>query len=723
MEEHHVYHHHHYHYHYHYTYPFPAGPPPNFPPSNEPPNQEAAGHDNEEPWIEDDDDDDDEEHTESGDAEDQHNLENGPPNPVQEETRFTVHERSGFVVFDDSFGILNLDTLSPEAHARFTNTQSSNDNHEEGPPRKRARACNRPEQPSAQIESHPRQSGNITIIDKARIISTDGSFRVVNCDPAGPQVNIRWRVPGQRNIWLFRFHTSSPERSLNEVLELLQAEAPDDMTFSNTFAAREDEETVSLIIGSRGKHDHNRFERDSWGSRSWKVEEMWIGLRKKAGWNGMSMNASMEIHHHLHEHRHDADQPDTPTIRGRPRHSDDDTPEVDDEPRTEETVVNIVDELPRSGLVIFDDCVSLVHVNTLPERALNRWREEEQRHQQNPQETQPQRSHIPPSIYDGSAPVLSSRNLTQVSRACIIASNGFYVVNCDTAGPQVNICWRVPGPRNIWLARLAASPDGSDTGNSPSIIPGMTLSAYMRIFNIKNPYLATMDPMHRDRYRVTETQPHGKGEKMRTQASGIASDAQHQPQAPSKDDKPPSKASQGDDVENDDDHGDENHDDDDDPNLPYFRPIVQNYNLLRILPTVAISSDPTLLIQNPRADGPQSDICARVPGSFNHWAASVSCYDSFDDLWDLIVMHSGVDSPEVHFHLANFGASYTYSKGSVAQELVLDEPASIIAWTNDPDPDVDFSQLTMVGTTEVSTTPLLPYLQHVLGKKGSKWLV
>ncbi|KAG5753227.1 hypothetical protein H9Q72_013496 [Fusarium xylarioides] len=188
----------------------------------------------------------------------------------------------------------------------------------------------------------------------------------------------------------------------------------------------------------------------------------------------------MARHHHLHEHQHDADQPDTPTMRGRPRHSEDDTPETEDEPRTEETVVNIVDELPRSGLVIFDDCVSLVRVNDLSERALNRWREEEQQRQQNPQDNQPQRSQIPPAIYDGSAPILSSRNLTQVSRACIIASNGFYVVNCDTSGPQVNICWRVPGPRNIWLARLAASPDGSDTDRTPSITPGMTLSCFRR---------------------------------------------------------------------------------------------------------------------------------------------------------------------------------------------------------------------------------------------------
>ncbi|PNP78015.1 hypothetical protein FNYG_08741 [Fusarium nygamai] len=161
----------------------------------------------------------------------------------------------------------------------------------------------------------------------------------------------------------------------------------------------------------------------------------------------------------------------------------------------------------------------------------------------------------------------------------------------------------------------------------------------------------------------------------------------------------------------------------DDSDLQDLRPIVQNYNLLRILPVVEISSDPTLLIQNPREGGPQSDICARVPGMFNHWAARVSCYDSFYDLWDLIVMHSGEEEPEVHLYLAKFGASYTYNRDLVAQELVLDEPASIVAWTNDPSPDIDFSQVTIVKTTTVSTTPLLPYLRHILGRKGPKWLV
>ncbi|KAG4275979.1 hypothetical protein FPRO04_08098 [Fusarium proliferatum] len=203
----------------------------------------------------------------------------------------------------------------------------------------------------------------------------------------------------------------------------------------------------------------------------------------------------MARHHHLHEHQHGTDQPHTPTRRGRPRHSDDNTLETDDEPRTVETVVEDVDELPRSGLVVFDDCVSYVHINSLPERALSRWRQEERQYQQRAQEQdiQTPRSEIPPAIYDGSAPVLSSRRLTQVSRACIIASGGFYVVNCDTTGPQVNICWRVPGPRNIWLARLSASPDGSNTNRPPSIAPGMTLSCFRR-----GPSGATMHPAWQD---------------------------------------------------------------------------------------------------------------------------------------------------------------------------------------------------------------------------------
>ncbi|KAJ0157801.1 hypothetical protein HZ326_20654 [Fusarium oxysporum f. sp. albedinis] len=152
----------------------------------------------------------------------------------------------------------------------------------------------------------------------------------------------------------------------------------------------------------------------------------------------------MARHHHLHEHQHqhDADQPDTPTMRGRPRHSEDETPGGNDEQRTEATAVNIIDELPRTGLVVFDDC----------QFASKRY----------------------------PAANLRRLSLTQVARACIIASNGFYVVNCDTSGPQVNICWRVPGPRNIWLARLAVRQDGENSEHPPSMSLGMTLSCFQK---------------------------------------------------------------------------------------------------------------------------------------------------------------------------------------------------------------------------------------------------
>ncbi|CZR39114.1 uncharacterized protein FPRO_05694 [Fusarium proliferatum ET1] len=232
MEEHHVYHHHHHHYHYHYTYPFPPGLPPNAPQNYEPVNQEAAGHNNEEPWAEDDDE----------------------------------EEEHSFVVFDDSFSILNLDALSPEAQARFTTIQSDEDDHQDGPPRKKARTSGCPARPKSQGESQhhsavPQQSDNMTVIDQARIIYADGNFRVVNCDPAGPQVNIRWRVPGQRNLWLLRIPLSSMERSFGRILDLLRPEAPGDMPAFHTYAATPDDETVSMIISSSGKHNQNRFER------------------------------------------------------------------------------------------------------------------------------------------------------------------------------------------------------------------------------------------------------------------------------------------------------------------------------------------------------------------------------------------------------------------------------------------------------------------------------
>ncbi|KAF5573022.1 hypothetical protein FPANT_12638 [Fusarium pseudoanthophilum] len=386
----------------------------------------------------------------------------------------------------------------------------------------------------------------------------------------------------------------------------------------------------------------------------------------------------MARHHHLHEHHHDADQPDTPTMRGRPRHSDDDTPDIEDEPRTEETVVNVVDELPRSGLVIFDDCVSLIRVDNLSERARNRWREEEQQHQEQPQETQPQ-SQIPPSIYDGSAPILSSPRLTQISRACIIASHGFYVVNCDTSGPQVNICWRVPGPRNIWLARLAASPDGSDTDPTPRSRPSplsslfllLSISSYhntcIRILNVNisdpnsMPYRRTTSRAEcRRRKALRRAQGNEQRNiavsgpvKVENGASTLSEvpiqniSAQNASRAPRVDAPPRGEATRHDNAQRDTSQNETN-----EGSIPRQRPLLAAFGLLRILPAVEIHTNKSLLIKNPRPDGPPTDICARIPGSENSWAARVSCYDSLHDLRDWILRNLGEEHPEIWMYVS-----------------------------------------------------------------------
>ncbi|KAF4424868.1 hypothetical protein FACUT_10174 [Fusarium acutatum] len=261
MEQHNVYHYHHHHYHYHYTYPFPPGLPPNIPQNNEPLNQEVADRDNDESSAEEEE---EEEYSERRDTEDQHNPEDRSPTPVQWDTELNDFERSGFVVFDDSLACLDLDGLSLEAQARFTNTQPNGDDHPEGPPRKKARTSSHTEHPMPQrtsinSPSQPRKSNHITVIDKARIVATNSDFRVVNCDPSGPQIDICWRVPGHRNIWLARVGYAGGSRK--KLRTLMKAQAPPNLPFLSCLEAPLDEENaVSLIECSSSDHKYDDFE-------------------------------------------------------------------------------------------------------------------------------------------------------------------------------------------------------------------------------------------------------------------------------------------------------------------------------------------------------------------------------------------------------------------------------------------------------------------------------
>lgn len=252
MEQHHVHHHHHHHYHYYYNHRFPPGLPPNAQGNGEPLNPEAAGRDDDEPSAEE-----DEEHSERGDTEDQHNPENRSPSTVQQEKsikRIDI-KRTGLAVFDGYFSVFNLDDQSVKAQARWTNAQPNNDDHQEGPPRKKARTSARPEQ-----KNKPRQSSHITVIDKARIVATDRGFRVVNCDPSGPQVDICWRIPGQRNMWLARLGCALGSRQ--KLRTLMRAQTSPGMSFFSYLEAPLDEEkALSLIECSSSDRAYDDFER------------------------------------------------------------------------------------------------------------------------------------------------------------------------------------------------------------------------------------------------------------------------------------------------------------------------------------------------------------------------------------------------------------------------------------------------------------------------------
>ncbi|KAF4340177.1 hypothetical protein FBEOM_5874 [Fusarium beomiforme] len=142
-----------------------------------------------------------------------------------------------------------------------------------------------------------------------------------------------------------------------------------------------------------------------------------------------------------------------------------------------------------------------------------------------------------------------------------------------------------------------------------------------------------MDTRQDDSYRVKKNRRRGRGGKKRVEASEQNYGAQKENRAPTECDTSGDESSES--SERDVYHSPVRRNEALQVNPTDFhdcRPLVMTYNLLRVLPTVEIRGEPSLSIRNPRETGPQTDICARVPGFFNHWASRVSCYDSVDDL-------------------------------------------------------------------------------------------
>ncbi|SCO82465.1 uncharacterized protein FRV6_06678 [Fusarium oxysporum] len=122
----------------------------------------------------------------------------------------------------------------------------------------------------------------------------------------------------------------------------------------------------------------------------------------------------------------------------------------------------------------------------------------------------------------------------------------------------------------------------------------------------------------------------------------------------------------------------------------------------------------TLFIRNPRESGPQTDICARIPGNYNNWAARVSFYDSLFDLYDWVRGNSSEESPEIWMYVSNIPHTFIDIKNILT--VSLNELVSIVAFANSVNPLL--SGWTLVS---LSPRPLLPGLREISGEDGAEW--
>ncbi|KAH7225097.1 hypothetical protein BKA60DRAFT_606178 [Fusarium oxysporum] len=412
MEEHHVHHHHHHHYHYYYNHPFPPGLPSNAQGNGEPLNPEAAGRDDDEPSAEE-----DEEHSERGDTEEQHNPENRSPSPVQQEKsikRIDI-KRTGLAVFDGYFSVFNLDDQSVKAQARWTNAQPNSDDHQEGPPRKKARTSARPEQ-----KNKPRQSSHITVIDKARIVATDpciiasNGFYVANCDTSGPQVNICWRVPGPRNIWLARLAFRQDGEN---------SEHPPSMSPGMTLSCFQkgpsgSESAWSTIMAKSGANVEERIGR---------------GEGELAFGEPISEGGLVHIPNHQHS-RH------RPRDYGRqPAECDQVWPPQRRAPRSK-TSEQKIDEQNETHAPSKDEVYDINPEYDDPKRNTGQ-------NDANEEDTPNFEGHRPPP---------ATFNLLRIlPKVEIYARSTLFIRNPQESGPQTDICARIPGNDNNWAARVS----------------------------------------------------------------------------------------------------------------------------------------------------------------------------------------------------------------------------------------------------------------------------
>ncbi|EWZ02680.1 hypothetical protein FOYG_01909 [Fusarium oxysporum NRRL 32931] len=288
---------------------------------------------------------------------------------------------------------------------------------------------------------------------------------------------------------------------------------------------------------------------------------------------------------------------------------------------------------------------------------------------------------------------------------------------------------RVPPILRLRTAKQLTTTPPSCLGISLFPLPGPLYSLFnqpsyhhlckhtYRIINIHVIGLVTMDASQqnvtRSGRRNAERRARKQSLRERSKTCEQKIDARNENHAPSKDevydinpeyDEPKRNTGQNDANE------------EDTPSFEGQRPPLATFNLLRILPKVEIHAHSTLFIRNPRASGPQTDICARIPGNDNNWAARVSCYDSLFDLYDWVRGNSSEESPEIWMYVSNIPHTFINIKDILT--VSLDEPVSIVAFANPVN-----SLPSGWALVSLSPRPLLPGLREILGEDGAEWLV
>ncbi|KAL6913714.1 hypothetical protein FSST1_011474 [Fusarium sambucinum] len=106
----------------------------------------------------------------------------------------------------------------------------------------------------AHLEAIPiRHGGRLRLVRRARVAFTEDTWHVINWNCSGPDIDICYRVPGNKNTWIARFSTNDNGRMMLELLRLIESHCTDkqkfyDQTHYIGYDEEDGEDAMSIII-------------------------------------------------------------------------------------------------------------------------------------------------------------------------------------------------------------------------------------------------------------------------------------------------------------------------------------------------------------------------------------------------------------------------------------------------------------------------------------------